>query len=225
LAVTAFAVGCMGNKDLAGKGVAPCGDVTTPKTRFDAFKDFSFQSNPVPGGAWRYGFTVTLGGTFQLYHQKSTFYNQQSTLPISSWNAGSMNPDVNKNENGMEILSNQYVIHPASEYLNFHPGRGGEKSVVRWTCPKAGTYGVDAGFRSLRNGGQSTTTDIHVLKNGVSLFEGAINGHYADGEQVYNATLDLAACDTVDFVVGAGPNNDYICDSSGIRAKIEKAQR
>src|ERR1035441_3922744 len=98
LAVTAFTVGCMGNKELAGKGVAPCGDVTTQKTRFDAFKDFSYQANPVPGGAWRYGFTGALGSDFHPYRQKSTFYNQQSTLPISSWNPGSMNPDVNKNE-------------------------------------------------------------------------------------------------------------------------------
>ena len=74
---------------------------------------------------------------------------------MSVWQApGIYDPNVIKDETGTDIYSNEgdWVYHPAATYLHFHPGPNGEYSVVRWTCPVAGTYSVEAGFRSLRVG-------------------------------------------------------------------------
>jgi hypothetical protein len=204
-----------------------CGEISARGVHFSAFDDFSFTSNPVPGGAWRYGTTAALGGSFNLYSFKGTLYSQPDpSIPLSMWlmAEGQVDPNVNKNETGSDIYSNagEWVYLPAQTYLNFHPGPNGEISVVRWTCPAAGNYRIDSAFRSLRVGGPATTTDIHVLLNNAPVFNGVINAHYADGEFPYLANLEFHACDTLDFAVGRGENNEYSYDSSGIRATIDR---
>ena len=51
--------------------------------------------------------------------------------------------------------------------LSFHPGPKGEYAVVRWTAPRPASYDVQADFLAID---QATTTDVHVLHNGKSLW-------------------------------------------------------
>jgi hypothetical protein len=204
-----------------------CKDITSQQTSFNAFNDFSFQSNPVPGGAWQYGDEATMGGAFNLYTAKGTNYSQTSGLSnLSCWIVapGQVDPNVIKNETGTDMTSNTgaWVFIPATVYLHMHPGPSGQYTVVRWICPADGIYQLDSAFRSLRTGGSATTTDVHVLLNNSPIFNGAINGFYADGDIPYAATLPLKACDKLDFEVGFGSNQNYLYDSTGLRASIQK---
>ncbi len=207
--------------------VPACSEVTSTRTVFNAFEDFSFASNPIPDGAWKYGQTDTLGGPFTLYTFQSVDYQKDDPVhSLSLWQGDPVqyDPNVMKNESGVDMTSNEgsWVFHPATVYLHFHPGPAGQYSVVRWVCPSDGDYVVDAAFRSLRVGGPNTTVDVHVLLNDVSLFSQPINAHYADGEFPYAAALSLKACDTLDFVVGFGDNANHYYDSSGLRAVVAR---
>ena len=100
--------------------------------------------------------------------------------------------------------------------LSFHPGPQGEFSVVRYIMPEKGVYDVMARFLAID---QQTTTDVHVLHNGRSVFDSPLNlnGH---GRQVsFQDRLTLSKGDTLDCVVGWG-NGTHICDSTGLEFQV-----
>ncbi|HOW69455.1 MAG TPA: glycoside hydrolase family 2 TIM barrel-domain containing protein [Phycisphaerae bacterium] len=95
--------------------------------------------------------------------------------------------------------------------VSLNPGTKGEYSVARWTAPAAGDHALSARFRGT---GSFSTTDVHVLHAGKPIYAGFINvrgwGDCCD----YSATLNLAAGDTIDFVVGWG--GGYAPDAAGL---------
>jgi alpha-galactosidase len=100
--------------------------------------------------------------------------------------------------------------------LAFHPGPKGEYSVVRFTAPESGDYSVHAAFLAID---RDTTTNVHVLHGGRSVFDARINlgGH---GRRVtHDGRLTVAKGDTLDFVVGWG-NGTHICDSTGLEIRL-----
>ncbi len=103
--------------------------------------------------------------------------------------------------------------------LAFHPGPKGEYSVVRWTVPENGQYQLDAAFLAIDT---DTTTSVHVLHNGKSLFQGAIRLDGAGPRAEYRGSQNLAKGDTLDFVVGWG-NGAYVCDSTGLELRLTGA--
>jgi hypothetical protein len=69
--------------------------------------------------------------------------------------------------------------------------------------------------------GGGATTDVHVQRNHVSLFDGFVNGagsvqNWSTG----NEGIALSAGDVIDLVVG--PNGDYTADSTGVDADIQQ---
>lgn len=56
--------------------------------------------------------------------------------------------------------------HPA--FLNVHPGASGQRSVVRWMAPAAGSYKVLGQFEGIDTNG--TTSDVRVAHNAAILF-------------------------------------------------------
>ena len=100
--------------------------------------------------------------------------------------------------------------------LAFHPGPKGEYSVVRWTAPEAGKYAVHAVFLAID---RDTTTDVHVLHGGRSVFDAAINAAGQGRQVTHDGRLALAKGDTLDFVVGWG-NGTHICDSTGLEVLL-----
>jgi len=67
--------------------------------------------------------------------------------------------------------------------------------------------------------GPGTTTDVHVLHNGISLFNGAVIG----GSSITKLPTTLVSVligDTIDFTVGVGSNGNYFGDSTGLAASI-----
>lgn len=102
--------------------------------------------------------------------------------------------------------------------LSFHPGPKGEYSVVRFTVPEPGEYAVEALFLGIDQ--SPTTTDVHVLRAGRSVFDGWVGLHGQGKQTRYAAKLSVAQGDTLDFVVGYG-NGTHICDSTGLEVRLQ----
>lgn len=182
---------------------------------YDAAADFSSTSNP--NGVWSYGWEASTGATFIL----DTDHLDSGT--ISSWRgdiAGDGNPGVYRNDTGAAV-SLGTVVFPPDTALLFHPGPGGQNAVVRFTAPATGSYVVQAGFTGQDFVG-GTTTDVHVLDNNVSIFNGAVNG-YGNFTGLSPDTLFLTAGDTIDFTVGYGNNGTFLYDSTRLDATITTA--
>jgi hypothetical protein len=175
-------------------------------TTYDVAEDFSPESNPV--GAWAYGWSSELTSAFNLY---TTSYNDRG---IDLWWRGTQ-PNVSHNGTAEEITLNPEDITWQPGQLSLHPGEAGEYSHARWTAPTDGTCDIAAEFTGLDNTG--TTTDVHVLHNGVSLFDGSVVG-FGD-TATYSTTISVAAGDTVDFAVGYGTGG-WWDDTTALAATI-----
>ncbi len=177
---------------------------------FNAAADFSATNNP--NGVWSYGQSATLGAPVQLYTQNGPDNVDPPPADLlDTWNAGAGGmfavPAVYHNgTNGVVAFSN--ITYLPGE-LGFHPGPMGEFSVVRFTAPTSGSYSLVSSYRPID---LATTTDVHVLLNGVSLFSGNVN---PNAPTSFNDVLSLTAGDTLDFAVGNG-NGSYFNDSTGI---------
>ena len=104
------------------------------------------------------------------------------------------------------------------DQLVIHPGPGGQYDVVRFTAPGVNTYSISTAFFGVDS--RPTTTDVHVLRNGVSLFDGNINTYNPDSGLTFSKTVTLSTGDTIDFAVGIGSNGNFYSDSTGLQARI-----
>jgi len=98
-----------------------------------------------------------------------------------------------------------------------HPGQNGQYSIAEWTAPATAQYLINATFTGYANAG--TTTDVHVLLNGGSLYSNNVNG-YLNQVSYSSGLLTIAAGNTVDFAVGYGSNGTYFSDTTGLAATI-----
>lgn len=184
---------------------------------YDAAGDFSATSNP--NGVWSYGYENTLGGTFNLYTAQFA-----PTANIAGWNnnISASVPLVIKNFGATPDSSfADIVLQPGQ--LAFHPGPQDQFSVVRFTAAQDGLFSLASGFVPVTTDG--TTTDVHVLENGLSLFDGNVSGTYLtpNGAAYANTALSLHAGDTLDFAVGYGADGNYGSDATGISATLVAA--
>ena len=101
--------------------------------------------------------------------------------------------------------------------MGAHPGSNGDYSILRWTAPNQGSYFLSTIFSGLEN---LTTSDVHVLYNGTSLFDENIDGFGLTAARNFSTNLSLATGDTLDFAVGFGSNRNYFNDTAGIQAVI-----
>jgi hypothetical protein len=131
-------------------------------------------------------------------------------------------PVIAKNTNNTTISPPNIVLLPGEMLV--HPGPDGSYAVVRFTAPSTGVFSLSTVFegRAPTNEGfpQGTTTDVHVLLNGVSLFDGAVNGFGPSTDQVFAQSLNLHVGDVLDFATGFGANRSFLNDSTGLDATI-----
>ncbi len=146
------------------------------------------------------------------------FDNVGGTAGIQIWRpTDRTDPCVTRNSTDHVIKALGITWQPGQ--LAFHPGRDGEYSVVRWTAPADGQITFTAGFRSIA---EAATTDLHVLHNGKSLFDSAINLGGQGPEAACSATLTVKAGDTVDCVCGWG-NRNYGADTTALAVTLKSA--
>ena len=127
---------------------------------------------------------------------------------------GGNEPCVVFNTSNSVLSWNGITWEPRS--LSFHPGPKGEYSVVRWTAPTTGDYRIDSAFTGID---EKTTTDVHVLHGGSSLFDGFINLNGQGKRAEFKGAVRLEAGEALDFVVGYG-NGTYEFDSTGLEAVV-----
>jgi hypothetical protein len=100
--------------------------------------------------------------------------------------------------------------------LFLHPGPNGEYAVLRFTADQQSQYFLSALFVGIDFVGP-TTTDVHVLVDGRSVFDGVVSD-YARGPE-FRSFLGLSRGSTVDFAVGFG-NGNFFFDSTRVAAEI-----
>ena len=166
---------------------------------FSAAGDFSSSTNP--NGAWSYGYTTTLGGTFTTYSTSGT--------TVYSGEVGWFGPIPGPTAPGFPLV---VATLPNPQVLDLGPGPS-TYTVARWTAPSKGRWDVIGQFF----GTGVTTADVHVLRNGVALFNSPLNGSDLQG---FSLVVQANPGDTVDFVAGPGANGDNNGDSTGFRASI-----
>lgn len=181
---------------------------------FNVASDFSLTNNP--NGAWRYGWSSSLGSNFNLYSNVG-----KPTPTIDLWYDPTKNlrsPSVSHNSTATEDNSHRTITFQPNQ-LGFHPGYYGEYSIVRWIAPEAATYSLATMFTGIDYVGP-TTTDVRVLHNNIVLFSSLINGFGASSTKSFATTGTVQPGDTIDFAVGYGSNQTYWYDTTGLDATI-----
>ncbi len=175
---------------------------------YDASTGFSTTANP--NGVWTYGSSTTLGSTFiqGVTHGKSFGIDYW----VNDFNVSS--PSITHNGTSGAIQYANITWQPGQ--LGFHPGSSGQNAVIRFTAPSAESYSLSSAFKGLDR--TPTTTDVHVLLNGVSLFNGVVNG-FGSGPTFSNI-LSLSVGDKIDFSVGYGSNGTNLFDTTGLTATL-----
>jgi hypothetical protein len=174
---------------------------------YDPAADFSPTSNP--NSVWSYGWSASLGSTLTLYPSHVKMLN------LDFWQippSGDNPPYVSHNGTTSTIVFASTATYPPGR-LGLHPGPSGQYSVVRWTAPANQHVGVSGMFSPL----DSTTTDVHILKNGLSLLVGEVN---PSSPVPFSLATDVAPGDIIDFAVGRGTNGTNFFDSTGLSTTI-----
>lgn len=183
---------------------------------YDAFRDFSIQSNP--NGVWSYGWEAALGEPLTLYTASDSDCFQGLSIwriqPGCQWA-----PLLAHNDTGKKLCDEQNVTCYPPAALSLHPGPSGEYSVLRWTAPVTGWFLIETAFAGLDadNGG----TDVHILvRNKQALFSGPVNTYWVP--LTYQTRVKVSVGDTIDILVGFGQNGNYYNDSTGVQFKLTR---
>lgn len=179
----------------------------------DFAADFSTTSST--SGVWQYGYASTLGGAFGLGANKTTY---GAANDVVAWSpAGTFWPTVALNTGAAQVdFGASNLVHLATQQGLLHPGAGGEFAVVRLSITSNFTGQLQTEFAGIDAVG--TTTDVHVLLNGISLFSRLIGGY--GQTQSFDSTRAFHAGDVIDFAVGVGSNGNYSDDSTGFKATL-----
>ncbi len=201
--------------------------------------DFSINSNP--NGPWSYGSSDTVGGDFTISTRTAQIPYQVSHGAVAEWVGSYFSgfeffPYISKFygdpgttvdvTNGCNAVTCSIanpgvtIIQRSAGGVGVHPAPPGQGyATLRWTAPKSATYVITVSFFSIVVGGFATT-DVHVLRNHVGVFNSEVNSagpvqNWSTG----SPGIALSAGDVIDLVVG--PDGDYGGDSTGVDATIQ----
>ena len=192
--------------------IVPC---ALAQGTFDLAADFSASQNP--NGTWSFGWMPQDSSVFNLYPTPFAAYG----LSLNEWRGsfpddnGTAPPDVVKNPTGAPITVSDTTWLP--HQVTFHPGQNGERSVIRWISPVAGTARLAAAFEG-RSG--FVTSGIEIYQNTVLLFSGAVIGTGATSQISFATNFACQVGDTIDFRVDYG-NGNWASDTTQIGVVIK----
>ena len=205
------------------------GQLAQAPTTFDLSADFSFRDNP--SKVWQYGYSAT---NSLASDQFRVDMQSDSTGSIGFWHPAANNgpgpgyyPYIASNTTKQSQVGSKGWAVRAGE-VAMEASNTGQYSLVRFVAPVAGTYKVSAQFAGVHFG--LSTTDVHVLHNGTSLFDADIDGYGGDPAfhkvqganptASYSGQVELKANDTVTFAVGYGKNKTNYGDTTGLFAQV-----
>jgi hypothetical protein len=169
----------------------------------DFANDFSV-TNSNPNGAWTYGYTTSLGGTFNAY--TDTISNPVVDIWYTPGLSGDSTPSAFKNTSGGSVNG----ILPGEAGL--HSGPGGQLSVARLTSTEVTDVTISGAFGQGDIGG----VGVYILLDGVEIF-GVSNTYQTE---MFDLTASLGVGSTLDFVVSNG-DGSYAYDSTQLSASVE----
>jgi len=198
---------------LIGSLAAP----STARAGFDAAADFSPTSNP--NGVWSYGWTQALGSSFiaDAIHESEAGLDFWEGSIANGATPGSFPLVVHNGTANTIITAGTVSVAPGQ--LALHPGPDNEYSVLRWTAPRNDAVSIRSVFDGFDFVGP-TSTDVHVLHNGSSLFDDDVQGFGGSSAVTFNSVLTVAQGDTIDFAVGFGRNGSFFFDTTGLSTTI-----
>src|SRR5271156_2308518 len=199
------------------------------QTVFDLSADFPSKDNP--NKVWQYGYTTASSlDPAEFRVDKET----QSDGPIVFWHPATHTgpgpgyyPYVAYNSSAKaEVGCKGWAVRPGE--VSMEGSREAQYSVVRFVAPVTGSYTINAQFEGIHFG--LSTTDVHVLHNGTSLFDADIDGYGGDPAfhkvqgasptASYSGQVELKANDTITFAVGYGKDKTNSGDTTGLFAQV-----
>jgi len=187
-------------------------------TTYNAALDFSLSSNP--NGVWSYGYSTTLGSPMGL--DDVTVINGYGLCVWRNASQDPNGPSFAYNPTASPIIiddtatggTDHMVWNPYQ--LSMDPGSGGQYCVLRFTPPEGGEYQIQGAFSSVDQY-FGAKTDVHILVNGTSFFDGVVYGTTSVSD--FDQSLQLNAGDTLDFAVGTD-GLPWGWDTTGLGATI-----
>jgi hypothetical protein len=206
------------------------GMLSQAQTTFDLSADFSLQNNP--NKVWQYGYSaanslapdqfridknVEMSGPIGFWHPDANVGPGPGYYPYVAYNTTKQS-QAWPSPNGWVVRGGEVAMEASNS---------GQYSLVRFVAPVAGTYKISAQFAGVH---VWSTTDVHVLHNGTSLFEADIDGYGSDPAfrkvqgasptAAYSGQIEMKANDTVTFAVGYGKNKTNSGDTTGLFAQV-----
>src|SRR5579862_8347078 len=200
------------------------------QTTFDLSADFSLKENPHK--VWEYGYSATdslapdqfrideqsdTSGIIGFWHPGANTGPGPGYYPYIAFNTTKQS-QAWPSPNGWVVRGGEVAMEASNT---------GQYSLVRFVAPVAGTYEISAQFEGIH---VWSTTDVHVLHNGKSLFDADIDGYGGDPAfrkvqgasptAAYTGQIEMRANDTVTFAVGYGKNKTNSGDTTGLFARL-----
>ena len=205
------------------------GSVAQAQTTFDLSADFSLKDNP--NKVWQYGYSATSSLSTDQFRADT---QSDTTGTVGFWHPGANNgpgpgyyPYIAYNSSRQSQFGSPHGWAVRAGEVAMEASTTGQYSLIRFVAPLAGTYKVSAQFTGVH---VWSTTDVHVLHNGASLFDADIDGYGGDPafQKVqgasptaeYSGQIEMKANDTVTFVVGYGKNKTNSGDTTGLFARV-----
>lgn len=172
---------------------------------YNARDEFSLTQGGT-SGVWRYG--TTANDTSNVFVENLVTRTATDCGSSSErWNlsnSGDPTPEI------IRFLAPGGCIGTPADSLYLHPGFAGQRSVLRFVAPSAGTYQFTG---ALQRATPSATSDIRMVKNETEvLTSGTIVDKF---QHAFGFSTTLSAGETVDFSVGVG-NGSYNSDGSAL---------
>lgn len=192
-----------------------------PATSWDLSSEFALTTtSPI----WSYG--SKLGNTFTPFGGPviSSICATGRALPAGL-------PFVGQNPSSSSCTAGSPSVTLAPRAMLLHPGYLGEAAVVRFKAPYAAQYRVSGQFYGIDANGSGTQTSVKIVANyatniSSTVYSGniSVSSSSAPSYASFSSKLVmLQAGQTLDFMVNAGPNNNYFFGSTGLSAVIEYA--
>jgi hypothetical protein len=90
------------------------------------------------------------------------------------------------------------------DFVDMHPGWGGEYSVVQWTAPAAGQYSFQGYFGSGDIGDMS-----YYIYDGSTLYSWLNHSSGINDNQNFSFNLSMANGEKINFIVGVNTNGSF----------------
>lgn len=182
------------------------------QTVYDAVAQFDTVNNPSLSTPWTYGYlSATLTDSLSLLDLVGggpVIFGWSSTAVLGGL------PGIAINTSPTIPFDDGPTTTGPLE-INMHPGPGNEFAILRFTAPVTSLYDITGDFNGNSESGTSTT--VHILQNGSSIFSSTVNG-FGTVTPFSFTSMALNSGATLDFVVGS--NGNYFNDSTGFHLTI-----